>query len=219
MAATRYLQRIDRGIAGLESFILAAGVLALAAVSITNTLLRNVRGTTLPGASELTEILMIWITFGGLAYAVRHARHIAMTAVYDQLRGRLRKGLSLLVSSGTALLLGYLGLYATLYVIDVYQGGRVTTALNIPVWIGYLIVPIGLWLAALQYALTTWRNLSSAELYRSFTERERYEEVTPRSGCDDGGHDPRSHGANGRGVNGGSSRKAPPADSDEDRPR
>lgn len=173
-----YLHRLDRGIASIESVMLASGVLLLAAVSITNTLLRNLHGTTLPGASELTEIFMIWISFGGLAYAVRHARHIAMTAVYDQLRGKPRKALLLLVCIGSAALLYYLSYYALLYVISTYEGGRTTTALGIPVWIPYIIVPVGLFLGAVQYSLTAWRNLNERAIYRSFTEPERYEEDT-----------------------------------------
>ncbi|BAU58804.1 TRAP-type C4-dicarboxylate transport system [Halorhodospira halochloris] len=176
MPAGNYLHRLDRGVERFESIILAGGVLALAAVSITNTLLRNLLGTTLPGASELTEIFMIWITFAGLAYAVRRARHIAMTALYDQLRGIIRKALLVTISVGSAALLFYLSYFALIYVLSTYQGGRTTTALSIPVWAAYAIVPAGLFLGAIQYSLTAWRNLSTAGIHRSFQERERYEQ-------------------------------------------
>ncbi len=179
MRLERYLQRLDAATARLEAFILAGGVLLLAGVSIANTLSRNLRGATIPGTVEVTEILLLWITFGGLAYAVRHARHIAMSAVYDQLRGRARKALLVTVSLGTAALLLYLGGYAVLYVLEVRAGGRVTTALGIPVWIAYAIVPLGLLLGAVQYALTAWRNLTCTAIYRAYNERERYEEPGP----------------------------------------
>lgn len=176
MRCNSYLHCLDRAIAGVETGILAGGVLTLAAVSITNTLLRNLSGSSLPGASELTEILMIWITFGGLSYAVRRARHITMTAVYDQLSGAVRKALLITICLGSAALLFYFAYYALLYVISTYQGGITTTALGIPIWMAYTIAPIGLFLGAIQYTLTAWRNLTQDDIYRSFTERERYEE-------------------------------------------
>jgi TRAP-type C4-dicarboxylate transport system permease small subunit len=61
-------------------------------------------------------------------------------------------------------------------VISTYEGGRTTTALGIPVWVPYIIVPVGLFLGAVQYSLTVWRNLNERAIYRSFTEPERYEE-------------------------------------------
>lgn len=176
MQISTYFHRLDRGSAWLESTILVSGVLLLAVIAITNTLQRNLLGTTFPGASELTEIVMVWITFGGLAYAVRRARHITMTAVYDQLRGKIRKALLITICLGSAMLLFYLSYYALLYVISTYSGGRVTTALRIPVWIAYSIVPAGLFLGAVQYSLTAWRNLTENDLFRSFQEREGYED-------------------------------------------
>ncbi len=173
---TRFLTRCDRALEHLESALLAAGVLFLALLSIGNTLSRNLLGTTLPGVVELTEILMIWITFVGLAYAVRRARHISMSAVYDQVRGGVRKAWLVTVSLVTAALMLYLAWVAVEYVASVYDRGRVTTALRIPWWIVYVVVPAGLALAGIQYLLTAWRNLTSREIYRSFTERERYEE-------------------------------------------
>ncbi len=173
---TRLLTRCDHALEHLESALLALAVLSLALLSIANTLSRNLAGATLPGIAELTEILMIWITFVGLAYAVRRARHISMSALYDQLRGGVRKAMLVTISLGTAALMFYLAWVAVEYVASVYERGRVTTALRIPWWTVYVIVPGGLALAGIQYALTAWRNLTSREIYRSFTERERYEE-------------------------------------------
>ncbi len=170
------LERLDRAIAWIEAFILAAGVLLLAALSISNTLSRNLMGTTIPGTFEVTEILMVWITFGGLAYGVRRARHICMNAVYDQLRGLARKGLLVLTHISTAALLFFMAWHAGHYVWDVHESGRTSTALGIPMGYAYVIVPVGLFAGGVQYALSAWKNLTHRELYRSFSEREQYEE-------------------------------------------
>ncbi|MBK5937464.1 TRAP transporter small permease [Halorhodospira halophila] len=170
-----WLERLDGGIARFEAFLLAGGVLLLAGLSIANTLSRNLTGNTVPGTFELTEILMIWITFGGLAYGVRRARHICMNAVYDQLRGLARKGLLVFTHVGTAGLLFYMAWHAGHYVWEVHQGGRTSTALGIPMGLAYSIVPVGLFAGGVQYALSAWKNLTRRAIYRSYSEREAYE--------------------------------------------
>lgn len=179
MALQRLLTRTDGFLERLESGLLVVGVLGLAALSIGNTLARNLAGTSVPGVRELTELLMIWITFVGIAYAVRRARHIAMTAFYEQLRGRLRKAVRVTICLGSAALMFFLAWYAVEYVAGLQARGRETTALRIPIWIPYLIVPVGLALAGVQHVLTAWRNLTTAGVHRSFTEPERHGDPGP----------------------------------------
>ena len=63
------------------------------------------------------------------------------------------------------------------YDIALYGRGRVSSALNIPLWIVNLALPIGFTLAGVQYTLTTARNLLSPDIYRSFNEKEEYSDV------------------------------------------
>ncbi len=168
---------IDRALEWLEATIVGGAIILMALVMVGHVLGRILFSVGIPGRTEITELLIVLITFVGVSYAVRRARHISMSALYDQLAGRARKALIVLISIGTGALLFYMAWEAADYVHSTYTRGRSTSALGIPLWTVYIAMPIGFTLAAVQYWLTAVRNLTSAELYRSFTELEGYDAV------------------------------------------
>lgn len=173
--ALAVLAGVDRAVAGFERAVLIVGVLGMAAVNIANVFARNVLGESLPFAEELSQILTVLVTFVGIGYGARHGRHIRMSALYDQLRGRARKAGMLVVTFGTAALLFLFAFYAAGYVETQWTIGRVTPALRIPLYAIYAWVPVGLALGGLQYLLAGVRNLASSGVWLSFDREERYE--------------------------------------------
>ena len=143
-------------------------IAAIAAVSITNVFARNLLGGSLPFAEEVNQALMLWITFAGVGLGARHARHIRMAAFYDQLQGRLRKIVWMTTAAGTSALLLGLAWLALRYVADTHQVGGVTPALRIPLSLVYAVVPGGLLLGAVEYALTFLRNATADGIHASF---------------------------------------------------
>lgn len=171
------LDRLDRVFEAGERGVLAGGVLAMAAVAIANVFARNVLGASLAFADELSQILLILVTFLGIGYGVRHARHIRMSAVYDQLAGRPRKGLMFAIHVGTAAVLLAFCVYAVRYVAWVHAAGSVTPALRIPWYLIYLWVPVGFALGGIQHALAALRNLTARGVHLSFREEDRYHDA------------------------------------------
>ncbi|TVP92290.1 MAG: TRAP transporter small permease [Pseudomonadaceae bacterium] len=168
---------LDRITEQIEKLILGCSVLFLAGLLIVHVIGRQVFGSGVTGQVELTQMSMVIMTFAGLSYAVRRARHISMSAFYDQLKGLPRKILLVTICLLTGALLFYFSWHAWDYVSTLQRRGRTSSALSIPLWIPYLVAPIGFALAGIQYWLTALRNLTSKEIYRSFTELEAYDEV------------------------------------------
>ncbi|WP_290649656.1 TRAP transporter small permease [Aquisalimonas sp.] len=175
--ATKGIRVIDRTLEFLEMTIVAGSIIIMAVLMVTHVLGRMFFQMGVPGRTEVTEILLVLITFVGVSYAVRRARHISMSAFYDQLRGMARKALIIFISLITGGLLLYMAWEAAGYVETTYQRQRSTSALGIPLWMIYLSMPIGFTLAGIQYWLTAFRNLTTREVYRSFTELEGYDAV------------------------------------------
>jgi len=171
------LVRADEHLETVERVALAGGILAIAALGIANVVARNLLGGSLPFAEELNQILVIAVTFLGLSHGVREGRHIRMSAIYDLLDGRLRKGVLILTWLGTCILLGVLAVLAAQYVAATREAGSVTPALRVPWWTVYTVVPLGLGVASLQYALAVVRNLVTPGLHHSLRKEERYESV------------------------------------------
>ena len=160
---SKALRTLDRTSEHIEKTILGASVLFLAGLLIIHVLGRQLFGNGLTGQVELTQISLIIMTFAGLGYGVRRARHICMSAFYDQLSGWPRKALLVFITPGSTSVR--------------YSRGRTSSALQIPLWIPYLAAPIGFALAGIQYWLTAIRNLTSRDIYRSFNEKEEYDAV------------------------------------------
>lgn len=132
-----------------------AVVVVMAAVMVilvvTNVVCRYLLNFSLIWAEEVSQYLMVWVTFLGAGLALRQGRHVAVEMLQDRMRpamrGRLRWGVLLLV---IAFLLAttVLGVQFAWFAKDME-----TPVLNIPLAIPYLAVPIGAFLAAVHLAL------------------------------------------------------------------
>jgi C4-dicarboxylate transporter DctQ subunit len=169
---------VFRVVQRMEELVVAGGILVIAGLTVANVISRTLFGASLAFAEELSQFCIILVTFVGLGYAASRARHIRMTALYDQLGDRLRKALQVLICASTAALLLLLSWYALQYVETVRALGTVSPTLRVPLFLVYLAAPLGLALGGLQYALATWRNLRAppGEVYLSFEHRDDYEE-------------------------------------------
>ena len=101
-----------------------------------------------------------------------------MSAVYDALPIKMRKALMVVIAATTAVVMSVLAWYALEYVQKVASRGRITPALQLPLYLTYVWVVIGLSLASFQYLLTAIRNLNFAEdeVYVSYLEVDSYED-------------------------------------------
>ncbi|SFT39109.1 TRAP-type C4-dicarboxylate transport system, small permease component [Pseudovibrio denitrificans] len=174
----KLLGKVDGIICKIEVFILSWGIIAMAVNTIANVFGRYVFHQSIYFSEELNEFLIVIITFMGLGYATRKGIHIRMSAIYDALPKKMRKILMILITIMTATMMAILTWYAVEYVAKVASRGRVTPALQVPLYLTYIWVVIGLALATLQYLLTALRNLNLAEeeIYVSYLEVDSYED-------------------------------------------
>lgn len=171
------LNSIDKGLGWIEKTIISTSILLMALLMSAHVVGGLLFNKGIPGTYEVTEMLIIVITFVGVGYAARCARHIRMSAIYDMLSDGPRKVLMIILSIGTAVLMFYFAYKSAQYDIALYGRGRVSSSLNIPLWTVNLALPIGFTLAGIQYILVTLRNLFSEGIYRSFTEKEEFNEL------------------------------------------
>ncbi|WP_170419642.1 TRAP transporter small permease [Ruegeria atlantica] len=173
-----FLGKIDAVIGRFEVWILGWGIILMAVNTIANVFGRYVFNQSIYFSEELNEFLIVIVTFMGLGYATRKGIHIRMSAIYDALPIRIRKGLMVVIAATTAVVMAVLAWYALEYVQKVAARGRITPALQLPLYLTYVWVVIGLTLASFQYLLTAIRNLNFAEeeVYVSYLEVDSYED-------------------------------------------
>ena len=173
----RVLAAVDGAIARFEAFVLAAGVILMAANSIANVIGRFVFAQSIYFSEELNQFLIVLVTFVGIGYAARKGRHIRMSAIYDQLNDRGRKVLMIIIAGATALVMFALAWFSYEYVARLAQLGKVTPSLQVPLYLTYLWVPIGFVITGIQYLLTVVQNLRSDDVWISYEQIDSYEEA------------------------------------------
>ncbi len=173
-----FLGKIDAVIGRIEVWILSWGIILMAANTIANVFGRYVFNQSIYFSEELNEFLIVIVTFMGLGYATRKGIHIRMSAIYDALPIKARKALMVVIAATTAVVMAVLAWYALEYVQKVASRGRITPALQMPLYLTYVWVVVGLTLASFQYLLTAIRNLNFAEeeVYVSYLEVDSYED-------------------------------------------
>lgn len=168
---------IDQWIGKTEAVILSVAVLTMAVNSIANVLGRYLFSQSLYFSDELNQFLIVIITFIGLGHVTRKGKHIRMSALYDMLSIRWQKLFMIVIALTTAVTLLLLTWYAGEYVLKIAKRGRVTPALQVPLYLTYIWVVLGFFIASIQYFLTAYKNLqpdTADKVYISYTTVDEY---------------------------------------------
>ncbi len=171
---------IFRAVTKLEEVCLAWGMIGIASLTIANVFARSLFDSSLAFAEEISQFLIVFVTFVGLGYAVSQGRHIRMTAIYDQLPTSWRKSLMLTIALTTSAMMFYLTYLSIDYVLGTVRAlGTVSPALQVPLWLVYLSAPLGFSLAGIQYLMTFFKNLVADDVWLSFDKKDEYDELPP----------------------------------------
>lgn len=158
---TTLLKQLDHLTAKAEALILAGAILIMAGNTIANVFGRYVFSQSLYFTEELNEFLIVAVTFIGLGYITRKGRHIRMSAIYDSLPPLMRKATMIFIALSSAAMMFLLAWHALGYVERLAARGRVTPALQFPLYLIYIWVVVGFVLAGLQYLLALLKNFNT----------------------------------------------------------
>ncbi|MFU8780536.1 MAG: TRAP transporter small permease [Kiritimatiellia bacterium] len=162
----------------IEVSLIVGSVTAMAGLLIANVIARTFF-TSIYFAEELSELLVILITFAGVSYSVRKAMHIRMGAFLDAMPPKWEKACIIFISVVSAVVMGIMAWFAWDYLLNAYTRGHTTPALRIPKWTFYVILPFGFGLGAIQYVRTVIKNLKEDEPWQSAEQQSEYEEEHP----------------------------------------
>ncbi len=114
----------------------AMGVIAFAAVFF-----RFVLHDPLAWSEESARYMMVWVTFLGAGYAMGKGRHIGVTMFVDHLPEGARRKVTL---AGQLLIIVFMAAVAVQGVkLIIGLWGQTSPAMDFPMWIPYMAIPIG----------------------------------------------------------------------------
>ena len=175
MKISKLLAKTNMVLEKIEEVILCIGVGALAVILIVNVIARKA-GASIYFIDEIAMFLVIWITFIGISYASRKARHIRMGAIFDLSPVSVQKIMIFVISTISAVVMFYLAYISVNYVYTTYRWQQVAPALRMPYWIGIVVVPVGFSLAGIHYVRTIVKNIRvKEEVWLSPEQKSEYE--------------------------------------------
>ncbi|MGM8214926.1 TRAP transporter small permease [Bacillaceae bacterium W0354] len=161
----RFLNIVDKTILKIEEFILSSAVIVIFIMVCGNVLSRQLFGPSISFHSEVAKFAIVIATFMGISYAARKGRHISMSAIYDTVPFVIRKAMAIIIPLGTSVALFFLAYISYDFVNGVYESGRTTTALQLPIYLMYMFVPLGFIMGGIQYIRNVFVNLVNKEVY------------------------------------------------------
>lgn len=159
-----WLRSLNGALAKIERFIISVSIIGMTIILLGNVAARSIFNNSWTFAEEVGQFFIIIVTFVGLSYCARQGRHLKMTAIVEFLPIKVRKGIVLLITSSTALLLFYLCYLSIDYVLTLYTLERVTPALRVPLYLIHLFIPLGFLFAGIQYLTELRLNIKHEEI-------------------------------------------------------
>ena len=101
---------------------------------------------------QYTEYALLWITFLGGAWLLKHNGHIRIDSIIQRIKSRMRDRLELfndILGCGVCLVVALFGGIHTIYLFQ--KGILEVKATNVPKYIIFCIIPIGGLLLAVQF--------------------------------------------------------------------
>ncbi len=172
---SNFIRTVGRILDWFEVSILSVGVFLLAVILIANVIARNFFRS-IYYAEEVSMILVIVITFVGVSYAVRKARHIRMGAIFDAFNPKAQKILLFIIVAYSAMVMFVMAYYSYVYMMTIRLTMQVTPSLRIQYWLILIIVVLGFASAGLQYIRTIIKNIVEKDVWLSPEQQSEYEE-------------------------------------------
>ena len=162
----------------IEVIILSLGTFLLAALLIANVIARQLFRS-IYYAEEISMILVLIVTFTGVSYGVRKARHIRMGAIFDAIGNRwprVQKIVIYIILIYSAFIM-FIMVYYSYNALEVTRMTRqATPSLGISYWLLYIVVIAGFFSAGIQYLRAIYKNVVEKEVWLSPENQSEYEE-------------------------------------------
>lgn len=159
------IEKINKIILKVEEYLLGYIIIIMAVLLVINVFCRSVLNNSLSFAEELGGFLMVIVTFLGISTASRFYKHINMNAIVDNAPKAVKKVMAIVISGFTAVVTSWLTYVFIRYAMDNAKVSRISTALELPMWILVGIVAIGMLLVAVQYWICFVKNIISRDIY------------------------------------------------------
>jgi C4-dicarboxylate transporter, DctQ subunit len=141
-------------------FLIVAGA-AMSIIVLLQVFFRFVIYIPFPWSEESARYLMVWMGMVGAAVAMRHGRHIGVTVLIERLPPRVSRFLSPIIGLSMVVFLAVMAKEG--FRLAVKNAAQYSPAMNLPMLIPYLAIPIGAALMILEIAASLLQEFFPTE--------------------------------------------------------
>ena len=150
------MSSLDRILSHAEEFLLGILLASASLVLFANVVARYVFNWGFPWAEELVRYEIVWMVFLGGSAAARQGLHIGVDIVVKFAPRPLRKTTEALINLISLVFCLLVLFYGAKLIIQTRMFGQVSPALQVPMWLVQLAIPVGGGLMALRFAQQLW---------------------------------------------------------------
>lgn len=146
------MMRQQKKAQSVEGLILGWLLLVMALLAFVQVVMRYLFHSGFSWGEEVNRYLCVVLTLGGAALGIEKGSHFTMDALYRVLPERVKPFLTTLIHLLSALIYAVVAGYGTVQIRRLYRFSSHSPALQIPMFIPYLVIPLGC-------SLMAWRCL------------------------------------------------------------
>lgn len=150
----KILSTADKILVQIETYLMVLSMVVFAFSVVVDVLCRKLFGFSLSFMQELGKYLMVWATFIGASLGVKYDEHPSMTLVIDSVPRIPKMIMSALVNLVSCGACGFAAYWSVKQFLLLRKMGTMTTTLGkIPVYVLYIIVPLGLIMMTIRFLI------------------------------------------------------------------
>ncbi|MFQ5583485.1 MAG: TRAP transporter small permease [Calditrichia bacterium] len=154
----KVINRIDRGLAGAENFIIIVLLSIMVILAFTQVILRNFFSTGILWADIFLRHLVLWVGFIGASLATREGKHINIDILTRLISKARLPYIRMIIDVVSAIVCFILAKAGVVFLLDEIKYETILF-LNVPAWIFQLIIPVGFALIAFRFILQAFQQL------------------------------------------------------------
>jgi C4-dicarboxylate transporter DctQ subunit len=155
--------KVEKILSHAEEILIGLLILAASIILFSNVVARYVFNAGFAWAEELVRYQIVWMVFIGASVAARQGIHIGVDILVKIAPPGLAKLITLAINAIAIAFCAVLVFYGAELTAQAKEFGQVSPALQAPIWIVQLAIPVGAALMGLRFAQHFYRTLFNEE--------------------------------------------------------
>lgn len=151
------LDKIEDILCTLFACVMAVSVL----IQVVN---RNTVQMSISWCEEIARYCMVWLIFIGISAGVKKGSHIGVDALVNLFPEKIRRMIKIVTNCAVTILYGYLTVLAVEITVGIRETGQVSPAMQVPMYIVYAGLIVGLFMSTLRSIQVTANVISGNQI-------------------------------------------------------